>query len=81
MTFITTPDDGVSRMDTDSISSWLIAQENLTEFKKDFIFIVWEQEILNFLVLWDQVPDFILEVMVLVLINATAWPAELHRCH
>jgi hypothetical protein len=50
MTFITTPDDGVSRMDINFILTWLIAQENLNEFKDDLIFTVWEQEILNLLV-------------------------------
>jgi hypothetical protein len=34
MTLITTPDDGVSRIDTNFIFTWLIAQEDLTEFKK-----------------------------------------------
>jgi hypothetical protein len=42
MTPITTPDDGVSRTDTNSIFTWLITQEDLTEFK-DFIFVVWEE--------------------------------------
>jgi hypothetical protein len=53
MTLIVTPNDGVSRMDINSILTWLIAQEDLNKFKDDFIFIVREQEILNLLILWD----------------------------
>jgi hypothetical protein len=41
-TFITTHDDSVFRMDTNSIFTWSIAQKGLNELKKNFI---WEQDI------------------------------------